>query len=47
MDAELVALRPDVGEQIVCESVCLHCTLHVPSPQLSVAQLERSVGTVC
>lgn len=38
---------PDAGEQIVCESVCLLCTLHMPSPQLSVAQLVRSVGSVC
>lgn len=36
------ALYPDVGEQIVCESVCLLCTLHVPSPQL-----EQSVRSVC
>lgn len=41
------ALRPDAGEQIVCESFCLLCTLHVPSAQLSVAQLERSVRSVC
>lgn len=40
-------LCPDVGEQIVCESVCLLCTLHVPSPQLGVAQLEQSVRSVC